>query len=963
MRNKLFWLAVMLCLTALRSTATIVYVDSANFAGNQDGTSWASAYYSFQYGIDFANPGDTVWVAKGTYSPVAGTSFTLKKDLKIFGGFKNTDTVFSQRDFTTNITRLKGNSNSVIQNDSALLITTSMILDGFIIASGNGYVGGGIYNRYASPTITNCTFTNNTTSPYTSGGGGAMMNVGGAPYIAYCTFSGNSAPIFYGNPPNASGSGGGGAVTNSGSSPVFYRCTFNSNSAAGFGGAMYNVNAHPTISYCKFEYNTVSSPSIFVRGGAIYNDPRSTLDLDSCIFSRNNGVFYGGAIYNDSVSLFRVTRCVFSYNNGAYGAGIYSVYGLADTLNLCSFNNNTANNSGGGIYVTEGKVIITNATFSGNKSNATVYDGGGGMYLKNNSTVTVSNCNFSGNYSGARGGSVYLDGAATLRSTFSNCSFDADSADYGAGIMSIVNSPVSISNCTFNQGKGNQGPGAVMLAGNSSLPASYITGCSFTGNKSAWSGGGALQLSGLLVSVTNCTFASNSTRTNDATSKGGAIYITVYNDPGINPTIANCTFTNNTAYTGGGIYSEAQTADVSSCNFIGNTATYQGGGFGGATIRLRNCNFVGNNARYGGGIYPGGFPIEHCWFGANTARIGGGINSNSSLTSVVNCVFTQNTVDSFGGGMYNSAPPAFVTNSTFSGNKANVLGSPIYNTNFGDYNDSTFTNCVIWGNYSGIYNQNTGASAFSYSLVQGLGTFAAKHIIGGTINPQFVDTATGNFRLQATSPCVDQGYNSYVPATINTDFDNGARIQNSTVDFGAFEFGSIPLASNLLHFSGKKQGDGAVLLEWRTNNSEAMYTILQRSSDGRNFAPVYSVHTDAGLNSQSYLDEQPQQENYYRLVTSDEQGSLRYSNTVLVRFNTISASATLYPNPAKESIHIVMNAAGLLHSTAVITDLTGKVISRVSITATDQWVSLAGIPAGMYILRLADGSTFKFSKQ
>jgi hypothetical protein len=57
-----------------------------------------------------------------------------------------------------------------------------------------------------------------------------------------------------------------------------------------------------------------------------------------------------------------------------------------------------------------------------------------------------------------------------------------------------------------------------------------------------------------------------------------------------------------------------------------------------------------------------------------------------------------------------------------------------------------------------------------------------------TSDPLFVDAENGDYHLQSGSPCIDVGDNSLVPAGTSTDLDGNPRIQNGTVDMGAYEF-------------------------------------------------------------------------------------------------------------------------------------------------------------------------------
>ena len=79
----------------------------------------------------------------------------------------------------------------VLSNSS---VDSTAILDGFTISGGNANTdpylsGGGMYNFSSSPTLTNVTFSANTTA----NSGGGMYNDNSSPSLTNVTFSGNSA--------------------------------------------------------------------------------------------------------------------------------------------------------------------------------------------------------------------------------------------------------------------------------------------------------------------------------------------------------------------------------------------------------------------------------------------------------------------------------------------------------------------------------------------------------------------------------------------------------------------------------------------------------------------------------------------------------------------------------------------------------------------------------------------------
>jgi len=176
----------------------VIYVD-AHATGENDGTGWADAANDLQYALEWACPGNEIWVASAgehRYRPDRGTgdrdaTFRLKSGVALYGGFLGNDHPQGgesnryERDPAANLTILSGDLNGddepgFVNNrdNSAHVVTGSgtdqtAMLDGFTITAGNGS-GGGMLNVAGSPNIVRCTFESNA-SPH---GGGDVERQG-----------------------------------------------------------------------------------------------------------------------------------------------------------------------------------------------------------------------------------------------------------------------------------------------------------------------------------------------------------------------------------------------------------------------------------------------------------------------------------------------------------------------------------------------------------------------------------------------------------------------------------------------------------------------------------------------------------------------------------------------------------------------------------------------------------------
>jgi parallel beta-helix repeat protein len=271
--------------------AVVIFVD--NEGGDDDvndGLDFRYAKKTIQAGIDAAVDGQVVVVRDGIYAAIGN------KNLNFSG---KAITVQSQN----------GAENTIIdcENDGRGFYfyggeTSSSVVDGFTIINGNTDRGGGIYCNSSSPTITNCTFSDNT-AVY----GGGMSNIQmSSPTVTNCTFKNNSATQ------------GGGMSNYSGSSPMVTGCIFEGNSAETAGAIYCTEVSSPTITACIISGNTASG-----NIGGIHCYRGAAPAITNCIITSNSAGGIGGGIGCQDYAEPAITNCTITENEaGNYGGGI-----------------------------------------------------------------------------------------------------------------------------------------------------------------------------------------------------------------------------------------------------------------------------------------------------------------------------------------------------------------------------------------------------------------------------------------------------------------------------------------------------------------------------------------------------------------------------------------------------------------------------------------------------------------
>ncbi len=175
---------------------------------------------------------------------------------------------------------------------------------------------------------------------------------------------------------------------------------------------------------------------------------------------------------------------------------------------------------------------------------------------------------------------------------------------------------------------------------------------------------------------------------------------------------------------------------------------------------------------------------------------GGGVRALNATLG--NCLIALNRIEaarppasSLGGGIYGTAR---LVNCTIA---ANVILHPVAGGALGsgaylEY-DSEVWNSIVWGNVGGAGSQFvvSSSSTVSHSVIPG-GYQGAGNL--GT-DPQFNDSASGDFRLAVGSPARDAGTLTELPLLSERDLDGKWRVIDADgdglarVDMGAYEAG------------------------------------------------------------------------------------------------------------------------------------------------------------------------------
>jgi hypothetical protein len=186
---------------------------------------------------------------------------------------------------------------------------------------------------------------------------------------------------------------------------------------------------------------------------------------------------------------------------------------------------------------------------------------------------------------------------------------------------------------------------------------------------------------------------------------------------------------------------------------------------------------------------------------------------------------------------------------------------------------------------------------------------------------------------------------------------------------------AFPLAVKLTNFDGNLHKN-SVLLSWTVATNEVVDKfILEKSTDGLNYAPLAEMNSTyrSGKETYNYVDPMQNEKSFYRLKIVEHAGSASYSRVLIFQSdNSIADKLKIINNPVLDdriTFKYVNSTVQLIQMR--ILDLTGRIQLQQTIT-NKEGLNLSsillpsGLAPGMYILDIVSGSshqTAKFIKQ
>ncbi|WP_417609874.1 T9SS type A sorting domain-containing protein [Owenweeksia hongkongensis] len=406
-----------------------------------------------------------------------------------------------------------------------------------------------------------------------------------------------------------------------------------------------------------------------------------------------------------------------------------------------------------------------------------------------------------------------------------------------------------------------------------------------------------------------------------------------------------------------------------------------------------NCQIINNYGAFVGGagiVCVGDDTFINCVVGSNTVNTSSPVSGADLADVLVN----YGTVRFIGCTFANCSGSRAIT----SANKASVF---LVNSIISDsilIKEEAFPSNISSVNVSNsLVRYSGGSSNWAHDATD----------LGGNIDTNAYFVGAGSFELQSISPAINAGLNDSIPMDIHDLDDDGItnellpldlngtmRVADGRVDLGAYEY--IPAWADTTYqticngdsiaFDSSYYAEGGVYKQSYTPDSAQYFSlnidtpntdvqawfggILEAKADSVSYRWIDCNDStiNFGITDKIFYPAKPG--NYAVIITTpngcvDTSACFQVSNISLSE-NPLSNTISLYPNPSKDVLHVVLPKKMVSKNTGLnVLDVNGKIILQKQLdTSRDKEITLdvKHFPRGIYFLKIED-RVLRFVKQ
>jgi alpha-tubulin suppressor-like RCC1 family protein len=161
-------------------------------------------------------------------------------------------------------------------------------------------------------------------------------------------------------------------------------------------------------------------------------------------------------------------------------------------------------------------------------------------------------------------------------------------------------------------------------------------------------------------------------------------------------------------------------------------------------------------------------------------------------------------------------------------------------------------------------------------------------------------------------------------------------------------WGVVPIKLSI--FTCVANGNTAYLNWQSAEEINAGKYMVEYSKDGSNFQSIAIINAKGSNSKYNYIHQQVSGTAFYRLKMMDKDGSFKYSEIRVVKFDS-KAGFTIAPNPANDIVYVFTKSNIIIKSIQILS-IDGQVVKILNSYNNGQEISISNLAKGTYILKV-----------